>query len=1103
MDQIFSAIFNYINYLINHIRPKKRIYIAIDGVAPRAKMNNQRQRRYHSAKANRSLNEFLTGDLHTSPGVVSFKNNSISPGTEFMMDLIDKIKLFIKRKIFEDDCWKHLEVFMSGGDVPGEGEHKIMDWLRGWKQSKDYDINESHCIYSNDADLIFLSLSLHLPKIVILREVQKYDDKHVNAATKRHSEEQGIELLFINLLREYLELEYKVDQHRYKKQAFDIERIIDDFILIAFFIGNDFLHQLYCMSTKKGNFDEIIDVFKRVLPGIGGYLSDKGHINWSNFLVFLKQITYLENKMIKTTLDQMIDHLRDVEKNQSNFINMSDSTTIDDSTTENQTTEDMNDDDEEEADRRRNNRDDDDDEDLEHEAFDETEAQKFEDTTIQHTETADADQNKQAPTKGYLNEHRFTYNKIKNEVSFISSLLKVFESKNPEEIEKKKQQFYSKFFGLRELEQRKAVCLDYAKGLQFVMHYYFHGCPSWTWYYPYFMSPFLSDLIAVLDENLQEVDLHFNLDQPYRPFDQLAYILPRASLNLLPDIYKRVLLSNPKSEKYYPENLDEFEPFDAIHSYQWIAKLELFNDLDMADVLMLIDDSNMTEEEKRRNRNSHEELYRFDEKAEPLLVKSLISCLPDFEVSLSIKPFDRAAIYPFREDRISYDLTGLDTRDGFPSLNIIPGIRGALQDISRKAKYRRLILEIEPDASNPNRDRNHIRGFVFYDYPFKKIGHINTIIDENGSQNIGNTGSQSFEDIVYSTRATGAYNVYKAVQGDSTYELFKEKGIDYRFKGTREPFYEIEYRKSAWRTVMSTKGEKIIYDFASVKEIYPHGLLIPFDRETAQLQQTQFRFPMTETELYQKDGLLVSLDNGDLLRIKQVADDFSVLADVVKPNCHSIKDLTEPRSLIEDHWEKIDKHLLRDIGLAEDQVDILFALMDSFVIKTDSSQPSSLILGEKFDIGLRIFKAFGVSDHKLQVVTDLVRYPLLTRLQRVRGNSNPSRTSLRVPKGKEGYVYYDVLVSPLAVKTLREFAQAFPEILEYMRSNLKKWTKGGRTIPNLHKVPAPHSDHPHLLLPGRPRLRRQREALQDLPLDHEVRDLHPQPHLGLVSRTPR
>ena len=300
MDEIFSAIYNYINFLVNHVRPRKRIYIAIDGVAPKAKMNNQRQRRYHSARANKSLNEFLTEELHSDQGIVSFKNNSITPGTEFMIDLITQIKFFIKRKIHEDDNWKNIEVIFSGGDVPGEGEHKIMDWLRGWKQSIDYNINESHCVYSSDADLIFLSMSLHLPKMIIIRETLKFDDKKVNSATKRHHEEQKIELLFINLLREYFLLEFEADKKKYT-HPFDIERLIDDFIFISFFIGNDFLHKLYCMSTKKGNFDEIIDIFKDTLPTLGDYLTDKGRINWVPFLKFLKRISHLENKMIATT----------------------------------------------------------------------------------------------------------------------------------------------------------------------------------------------------------------------------------------------------------------------------------------------------------------------------------------------------------------------------------------------------------------------------------------------------------------------------------------------------------------------------------------------------------------------------------------------------------------------------------------------------------------------------------------------------------------------------------------------------------------------------------------------------------------------------------
>jgi len=212
-----------------------------------------------------------------------------------------------------------VEVIFSGGDVPGEGEHKIMDWLRQWKGSKEFDINESHCVYGNDSDLIFLSLALHLPKIIILREVQVFDDVKCNSATKRHPKTEDMEIIFINILREYLEIEYAFDRKKYTHE-FDIERIIDDFILIAFFIGNDFLHKLYCMNTKQGNFDEIIEIFKSTLIEIGGYITFKGTINWSRFLLLLKKIVKLENKMIHTTLKEMESFLRDMRKNDKTHI---------------------------------------------------------------------------------------------------------------------------------------------------------------------------------------------------------------------------------------------------------------------------------------------------------------------------------------------------------------------------------------------------------------------------------------------------------------------------------------------------------------------------------------------------------------------------------------------------------------------------------------------------------------------------------------------------------------------------------------------------------------------------------------------------------------
>lgn len=45
-EKMYRDIFHYLSYLFQIINPKKVFYLAIDGVAPRAKMNQQRCRRY-------------------------------------------------------------------------------------------------------------------------------------------------------------------------------------------------------------------------------------------------------------------------------------------------------------------------------------------------------------------------------------------------------------------------------------------------------------------------------------------------------------------------------------------------------------------------------------------------------------------------------------------------------------------------------------------------------------------------------------------------------------------------------------------------------------------------------------------------------------------------------------------------------------------------------------------------------------------------------------------------------------------------------------------------------------------------------------------------
>ena len=104
-------IFNYVNEIIQIIQPKELLFIALDGVAPRAKMNQQRSRRFKSAKKYIELDEALRQN-----GILDkeehFKNNSISPGTEFMYELNKQLKFFIQRKLLEDDEWKKVFIFI-------------------------------------------------------------------------------------------------------------------------------------------------------------------------------------------------------------------------------------------------------------------------------------------------------------------------------------------------------------------------------------------------------------------------------------------------------------------------------------------------------------------------------------------------------------------------------------------------------------------------------------------------------------------------------------------------------------------------------------------------------------------------------------------------------------------------------------------------------------------------------------------------------------------------------------------------------------------------------------------------------------------------------
>ena len=291
--QMFKEIEKYIIYLLNFSKPNKLLYIAIDGVAPRAKMEQQRTRRYRSMKEREIIKNI--NEKHNIKGVKEWDTNAITPGTLFM----SKISNFFKKNFKKSLKKYNINIIFSDTSRPGEGEHKIVEYLRK------HDDNDINCIYGLDADLIMLSLCV-TNTIFLLRE-----SVHFGKINLDH-------LLYFSI-NKFKQILFTEISDLIIKDDFEIKtNIVIDYVFLCFLLGNDFLPHLVNLDIANDSINDLLIIYSKLVSIRKTYLiNEKNEINYSFLHQILNQLFNNEDKIL-VKIQKKIDNRRIYNNKYSN-----------------------------------------------------------------------------------------------------------------------------------------------------------------------------------------------------------------------------------------------------------------------------------------------------------------------------------------------------------------------------------------------------------------------------------------------------------------------------------------------------------------------------------------------------------------------------------------------------------------------------------------------------------------------------------------------------------------------------------------------------------------------------------------------------------------
>ena len=276
-SEIISGVWERIQYYVENYKADKYL-ICADGVAPLAKMFQQRKRRYLNIHRNMLDKVAITWDT-----------NAITPGTQFMDVLNETLNAKLNGTL--NGTSSDAKIIYSGSDECGEGEHKIFHRL------KDTPITDRIIIHGLDADLIILSLMSHKENIYLMREMK---DPHTNNTVFNYL---SIKELRKAILCE-LKMSWNLDASSGYADAADAD-LVETYCTACSILGNDFIPHLLTIELKNNGIETLMSATKRAIQS-NGLLVHNGAINHNCLIDIFKDLANTEDEDIHRICERYI-----------------------------------------------------------------------------------------------------------------------------------------------------------------------------------------------------------------------------------------------------------------------------------------------------------------------------------------------------------------------------------------------------------------------------------------------------------------------------------------------------------------------------------------------------------------------------------------------------------------------------------------------------------------------------------------------------------------------------------------------------------------------------------------------------------------------------